>query len=358
MTDVHKNRWLSRGLIALGVVGIAVLVWLTLRPSGMPAGIVSGNGRIEAVEIDIAAKMPGRIADITVNEGQFVRQGQVVATMDTDALQAQLAQARAQLAQASNAIQISEAQVLQRQSDKAFAQATVRQREAELNVARKRLARSSTLSKEGATPMQERDNDQAAVEGASAAVAAAEAQVAAVDSAIRAARSQVVGAGTNVDATRATIDRIMADINDSVLRAPRAGRIQYRIAQPGEVVAAGGRVLTLIDPSDVTMVFFLPEAVAGRVALGDEARIVLDALPDRYVPARISFVADVAQFTPKSVETSSEREKLMFRVKARIDPDLLRRHLTLVKTGVPGVAYVRIDPNVPWPAKLSNVVKD
>ncbi|WP_334655706.1 HlyD family secretion protein [Sphingomonas panaciterrae] len=358
MSKLRDNRWISRGLIALAIVGVGVLLWLAMRPSGLSAGIVSGNGRIEAVEIDIAAKMPGRLRDITVSEGQFVRQGQIVATMDTDALQAQLAQARAQLAEATNAIQITEAQVLQRQSDKAFAQATVRQREAELNVARKRLGRSSTLAKEGATPVQERDNDQAAVEGASAAVAAAQAQVAAVDSAIRAARSQVVGAGTNVEATRATIDRIMADINDSVLRAPRAGRIQYRIAQPGEVVAAGGRVLTMIDPSDVSMVFFLPETVAGRVALGDEARIVLDALPDRYVPARISFVADVAQFTPKTVETSSEREKLMFRVKARIDPDLLRRHVNLVKTGVPGVAYVRIDPGVPWPASLSRVVRD
>lgn len=358
MSKLRDNRWISRGLIALAIVGVGVLLWLAMRPSGLPAGIVSGNGRIEAVEIDIAAKMPGRLRDITVSEGQFVRQGQIVATMDTDALQAQLAQARAQLAEATNAIQITEAQVLQRQSDKAFAQATVRQREAELNVARKRLGRSSTLAKEGATPVQERDNDQAAVEGASAAVAAAQAQVAAVDSAIRAARSQVVGAGTNVEATRATIDRIMADINDSVLRAPRAGRIQYRIAQPGEVVAAGGRVLTMIDPSDVSMVFFLPETVAGRVALGDEARIVLDALPDRYVPARISFVADVAQFTPKTVETSSEREKLMFRVKARIDPDLLRRHVNLVKTGVPGVAYVRIDPGVPWPASLSRIVRD
>lgn len=124
------------------------------------------------------------------------------------------------------------------------------------------------------------------------------------------------------------------------------------MAQPGEVVAGGGRVLNLVDLADVYMTFFLPETVAGQVGLGTEVRIVLDAAPDYIVPAKVSFVADVAQFTPKTVETQSERQKLMFRVKARIDPDLLRRHIRQVKTGLPGMAYVRIDPKVPWPAKL------
>ncbi|MFZ3483351.1 HlyD family secretion protein [Sphingomonas sp. 3-13AW] len=358
MKEIHSRTWRNRILVAAVILTGALLLWLVLRPSGTPSGIVSGNGRIEAVEVDISAKMPGRIRDILVNEGQFVKAGQTVAIMDTDGLNAQLAEARAQLAQAANAVRITETQVVQRESDRAFAEATVLQRAAELNAARKRLARSTTLAREGATPVQERDNDEAAVEGASAAVQAAKAQVAAVDAAISATRSQVVGAGTNVEAARATIDRIMADIRDSDLRAPRSGRIQYRVAQPGEVVGAGGRVLTMADLSDVSMVFFLPETVAGRVGLGSEVRILLDALPDRAIPARVSFVADVAQFTPKTVETESERQKLMFRVKARIDPALLQRHLTLVKTGLPGTAYIRLDPNVPWPEKLSRVVRE
>jgi HlyD family secretion protein len=243
--------------------------------------------------------------------------------------------------------------VAQRQSERAAALAAVRQREAELNAARKRLARSETLAREGATAVQERDDDQAQVEGATAAVEAARAQMAAVDAAIGTARSQVIGARSNVDAARATIERIEADIRDSDLRAPVAGRVQYRVAQPGEVVAGGGRVLNLVNLGDVYMTFFLPETVAGRVALGSEVRIVLDAAPDYVVPARVSFVADVAQFTPKTVETASERQKLMFRVKARIDPALLERHITQVKTGLPGMAYVRTDREAQWPAKLT-----
>jgi HlyD family secretion protein len=347
------RRWLIRGGIAVAVVVAAFLVWQLVKPGDLPEGIVSGNGRIEAVEIDVSAKAPGRIREIVADEGDFVKAGQVVAHMDTDVLIAQRAAAEAQLAQAQNAIQIAESQVAQRQSERAAAFATTRQREAELNAARKRLARSETLAREGATPVQERDDDRARVEGAQAAVEAARAQVAAVDAAIRTAQSQIIGARSNVDAVRATISRLQADIADCDLKAPSDGRVQYRIAQPGEVVAGGGRVLNLVNLSDVYMTFFLPETVAGRVGLGSEVRIVLDAAPDFVIPAKVSFVADVAQFTPKTVETESERQKLMFRVKARIDPALLNRHIRQVKTGLPGMAYVRTDRDAEWPAKLT-----
>lgn len=353
MKTMLQNKWVIRGGIAAAILAAGIVSWLLLRPAELPEGIVSGNGRIEATEIDISAKTPGRIADILADEGDLIRAGQVVAHMDVDVLNAQRAEAQAQLAQARTAVETAQSQVAQRQSERAAAVATVRQREAELNAARKRLARSETLAREGATSVQERDDDQAQVEGASAAVEAARAQLAAIDAAIGTARSQVIGARSNVDAALATIERIEAEIHDSALRAPVGGRVQYRVAQPGEVVAGGGRVLNLVDLTDVYMTFFLPETVAGRVALGSEARIVLDAAPDFVIPARISFVADVAQFTPKTVETESERQKLMFRVRAQIDPALLERNITQVKTGLPGVAYVRIDPNVAWPDELA-----
>ncbi|EPR10992.1 glycoside hydrolase family 43 [Sphingobium indicum IP26] len=353
-----QKTWLVRGGIAVAAIAAAFLLWQVLKPSELPEGIVSGNGRIEAVEMDVSAKSPGRIRDIVVDEGAFVKAGQVVAHMDIDVLNAQKAEAEAQLAQTQNAIQIAESQVAQRQSERAAALAAVRQREAELNAARKRLARSETLAREGATAVQERDDDQAQVEGATAAVEAAKAQLAAVDAAIGTARSQVIGARTNVEAARATIQRIEADIRDSDLRAPTDGRVQYRVAQPGEVVAGGGRVLNLVNLGDVYMTFFLPETVAGRVALGTDVRIVLDAAPDYVIPAKVSFVADVAQFTPKTVETESERQKLMFRVKARIDRKLLERNITQVKTGLPAMAYVRLDRAAPWPEKLAQTVKE
>jgi HlyD family secretion protein len=166
----------------------------------------------------------------------------------------------------------------------------------------------------------------------------------------------VVDAEAAVDAARAAIESISADINDAVLTAPRAGRVQYRVAQPGEILPSGGRVLNLVDVGDVYMTFFLPTAQAGRVAMGTEVRIVLDAVPQYVIPAKVSFVADVAQFTPKTVETEEERQKLMFRVKAQISPELLRQYIQYVKTGLPGVAYVKLDPEAEWPAQLREVV--
>ena len=167
-----------------------------------------------------------------------------------------------------------------------------------------------------------------------------------------AAQAQVTGADSAVVAAQATVQRIAAELDDSTLLAPRDGRVQFRLAQPGEVLGAGGKVLNVVDLADVYMSFFLPETVAGRVALGSEVRIVLDAAPQFVIPAKVSFVSATAQFTPKTVETASERQKLMFRVKAQIDPQLLQKHLTQVKTGLPGQAWVLAEPGAQWPAHL------
>lgn len=350
-----KSRlWLRRIVGCLAVVVIATLfAWqFYFKGSGDHESIVRGNGRIEATEINVAAKLAGRIKTILVHEGDFVTAGQVVAQMDTDVLQAQLRQAEAQWRQAQNGVATARSRLAQRESEKAAAQAAVLQREAELNAAKRRAGRTSVLAREGGVSRQEADDDLARVQSYEAAVSAARAQVAASEAAISTARSEVLGAESAVEAAIATCERIKADIADSDLKAPRDGRVQYRVAQPGEVLAAGGRVLNLVDLSDVYMTFFLPTAAAGRVPLGCEVHLVLDAAPQYVVPAQVTFVADVAQFTPKTVETAIEREKLMFRIKAHIPPDLLRAHIMRVKTGLPGMAYVRLDPQTQWPDHL------
>jgi HlyD family secretion protein len=246
----------------------------------------------------------------------------------------------------------AEAQVAARKSDTAAAEALVVQRESELDAARRRLDRTTSLVDKHAISEQTLDDDRANLRSADAARTAAIAQVEAARAAIHAAESAVTGAKSGVIASEASTARIEADIQDSHLKAPRAGRVQYRIAQPGEVVAAGGKVLNMVDLSDVYMTFFLPETVVGKVALGSEVGLILDAAPQYVIPARVSYVASTAQFTPKTVETQSERQKLMFRVKARLDPDLLRKNIKLVKTGLPGIAWLKIDRNAVWPEDL------
>lgn len=326
-----KRIWLV--VAAIAVVAVVVVLWLGLQGkiqtpitgllnnNSLPETIVSANGRLEATEIDVATKLAGRVAEVLAREGDIVKAGAVVARLDTASLQAQLRQAQAELERA--------------RKDREYSQAIVSQRESEKEYADNELQRHQTLEKRSFAAQDQVDQARTAARTAEAALQAARVKVAETDAAIQAAQAQ--------------IDRIAADIDDSALKAPRRGRVLYRLAEPGEVLGAGGKLLTLLDLTDVYMVLFLPETVAGRVAIGTESRLILDAGPEYVVPAHVSFVAARAQFTPKQVETRSEREKLVFRVKARIDPELLERYEPLVKTGLPGVAYVRLDSETSWP---------
>lgn len=340
-------------VLAVAVIAAAGFAWSRLRAPAVEQGLTRGNGRIEATEVDIATKLAGRVDALLVAEGQFVKAGQPLARMVASSLQAQRAEALARRQQTLHGVAGAQAQVALRESDQQAVQAQVQQREVELDAAQRRLARSETLAREGASSGQELDDDRARVRSAEATLAAARAQLKAAAAAVAAVRTQVTAAQSEVAAADAAVARIDADLADSTLVAPRDGRVQYLVAQPGEVLAGGGKVLNLVDLSDVSMSFFVPETLAGRIALGSEVRIVLDAAPRFVIPAKVSFVASVAQFTPKTVETESERQKLMFRVKARIAPELLERRLDQVKTGLPGVAWLKTDPSAAWPERLT-----
>ncbi|MBB3810219.1 HlyD family secretion protein [Pseudochelatococcus contaminans] len=355
--SLHSRRWLLAGVVVVaGFVGYQI--WQHSTADGLPEGIASGNGRLEAVEIDISAKTAGRLQDILVREGDFVTSGQVLAQMDITQLSAKKREAEAQLRRAEIGIHTAKSLVTQREAEHETAQAVIEQRQAELDATESKLARSEQLIRNNTVSQQVLDDDRAAQRGATAALSASRASLAASEAAIGASKAQVIDAEVAVDAAKAAIESLQADIDDSTLRAPRDGRVQYRVAQPGEVLSSGGRVVNMVDVSDVFMTFFLPTQQAGRIALGTDVRLVMDAAPNVAIPAKVSFVSDVAQFTPKTVETEVEREKLMFRVRAQIPPELLRQYLEHVKTGLPGMAYVRLDPDAPWPDFLeANVIQ-
>lgn len=353
MKQINK-KWI---IIAVVVVAIGFILWQQFKPDGYGSDFTSGNGRIEATEINISAKLAGRIEKINVDEGDFVKAGQPLVVMQTDTLQAQLNEAQAQYRQALSNEATSRAQVALKMSDKVAALAGVTQRESDLDIANKHLERTKALYQKGAISVQQFDDDTAKVNSAKPALDSAKSQVTAADAAIEAAQAGVESAKSAINVAQANINQIQADIDDSTLTAPVDGRIQYRIAQPGEVLPSGGKVLNLVNLSDVYLTFFLPETIAGKVGIGDEVRLVLDALPNKAISAKISFVSSVAQFTPKTVETKDERQKLMFRVKAQLSPELLKCYITHVKTGLPGVAWVRLDPNTEWPSGLSDVAK-
>lgn len=349
---MNIKRWALRLGVLAALAVTAAYFWQQHNGKVALEHIASGNGRIEAVEIDIAARQAGRIEAVVVREGELVRTGQVLARMDTESLQAQLRQAEARMRQAEDAVGTARSQLAQRESEKAAVQALVVQRQTELAGVQRRAQRFVDLRRQAYISQQQLDDQTEAVDRAVAVLAAARAQVAASEAAIAAARNLIRGSESAVEAARAETARIRTDIEDSALKAPRDGRVQVIVARPGEVVGGGGRVLNLVDLKDVYMTFFLPTRAVGRVAVGGEARLVLDAAPQYVIPARISFVADVAQFTPKTVETQVEREKLMFRVRAQVAPELLEKHQAQVKTGLPGMAHVKLDPTAPWPPQL------
>jgi HlyD family secretion protein len=310
-------------LLTLAVGGYAY--WQHDQSSRTRDGLATANGRIEVTRVDIASKLPGRVSEIAVYEGDSVQKGALIARLDTAELRAQLAGAKA-------AVQRALASAGRAEADIAI-------REAEHNLAEIEMQRAVDLEQRAA--------------GTRAELERRRAQHVVTAANIQGARAALAEAKAAQQAAEAQVAQIKAMLEDSELHTPVSGRVEYKLVQPGEVVAAGGRLVTILDLTDVFMTIFLPTGEAGRVALGSEARIVLDAVPDAVFPASVSFVAAEAQFTPKTVETMNEREKLMYRVKLAVDPRLLDTYRDYVKAGLTGNAYVQVRASATWPTRLA-----
>jgi HlyD family secretion protein len=323
----RRRRWERLALVLLVLLAAGIGgggYWWTHRGPLLSPGIAWSNGRLEADEVDIATKFPGRIAQVLAEEGDKVKAGQVVAKMDTRDLEAQLARAEAQIAQAQHSI--------------AVARANLAQQKSQLVLSGQELQRARSLVPRGFETREVLDQRESQYNTAIAAYEATQAQIDAATAAL--------------DAAKHDAELVRVNIADNTLVAPKDGPIQYRLANIGEVLGIGGKVFTMLDASYVYMDIFLPTEEAGRVVLGADARIVLDALPNLPIPAKVSFVASQNQFTPKTVETKSERDKLMFRIRVRIDSVWLRSRVGQVRSGLPGVAYVLIDAHTQWPMTL------
>ncbi|AKQ57292.1 HlyD family secretion protein [Bordetella hinzii] len=309
-------------LLALAAAGA---IWVNqYRAQDMPQNIGNANGRLEVGRIDIATKYAGRLQELLVREGDGVAGGQVLARLDTTELRAQLAAAQAAQGRADQAV--------------ARAQAETEARQAREKLAQIELKQTQGLRSDALVSHIELQRRQLSLQGESAGLAAA-----------GAALGEAKAAGLEA---QAQIARVKSVIDDMDLRAPVAGRIEYRVVEVGAVLPAGGRVLTLLNTSDIYMTVFWPARVAGRLRVGQEARIVLDGVPGAVFPAKVGFVAAEAQFTPKYVETVNERDKLMYRVKLQVPVDLANRYATLLKGGMTGNGYVNLQADAAWPAEL------
>ncbi|MEX5579059.1 HlyD family secretion protein [Pseudophaeobacter sp. A-200-2] len=324
---MFSSRWIIAGIAVLAAG--AGLYYYTANGNGeLPYGITSGNGRIEAVQVDISSRIAGRVATVEVKEGDLVETGQLVATIETRELEAQLSRAKAEYASVESQV--------------AAAEAAIAQAEARLLLADQELERTRELVSRGVATAETLD------------VRLSDHKVAEAN--LTVAKASLLSQQRAVDAARFAIEEVQTYLDDARLTAPTLGRVLYRLTEPGEVIGAGGRVLTMVDLTEVYLEFFLPATEAHLLSIGSEARIRLD-IADVVIPAKVSFVSPVSQFTPKQVETASERQDLMFRVRVRVPQPLVEANIDLVKTGIRGVAYVRLaSETLPdWPEFLNNI---
>ena len=314
-------------------VAVALAAFIGFRywqksKTALPEGIASGNGRLEAKLVDVAAKEPLRVKEILVDEGALVKPGQVLVRLDTATLESQLEEAKAGVEAAHEKLALAKASIVKQKS--------------QIKLADIEVVRAQNLVKQGAGSQRELDVRKTHVETTRASLAEAEAS-------LQTAVQQVEVAKANAATMQTRID-------DATLKSPVTGRVLYRLAEPGEVLAPGGKALTVVNLEDIYMEIFLPSEQAASVKVGAEGRITLDYDAARAVAANVSFVSPEAQFTPKQVETQSEREKLMFRVKIRVPKEMAGQYVEQIKTGVRGVGYVKINESAVWPDRLQNLL--
>jgi HlyD family secretion protein len=315
-------------LVLIGLVGAGSAAawrsWKLSQANALPTGIVSGNGRIESIQVDVAAKYGGRIKEILAREGDLVEEGQVLVKMDTNELEAELEKDKAKLAESEQAA--------------AEVKTEITKDDSQLKLAEQEFNRSKNLMARKVVSQEEFDRYKTRLETAKAS--------------LDGSNAKLKTANQSTSAAAAQVKRTQVQIDDATLKSPVKGRVLYRLAEPAEVVPLGGKVLTLINLGDVYMEMYLPAQEAARVKIGADARIVLDARPEYAAQAKVSYVSPEAQFTPKQVETHSERDKLMFRIKLQVPPEIVLPYIERIKTGVRGMGYVRLDDTVGWPEFL------
>lgn len=360
----RRQQLLTAAGVAVAAAGLAGWLWLG-RSSPGPLRL---SGRIEGYETDLGARIGGRVAEVTVREGERVKPGQLLVRLDDDEVrarlrgaQARLAAARQQLNQARSQVDVLDSQIResrltvaqaeqdnlgrveQARANLASAEAQLAQAEAQQRLAKVTLGRTASLVREGAASPQSLDQDRTALETAEAVVNAQRRQVEAARGAvalaastglnpsIRSAQLEALGeqrqralagvraAESDVRSAQAAEQQVKAEAAYLTIRSPLAGVVISRSVEPGAVVASGRTLLTLLDPATVYLRGFMPQGDIGRVRLGQRARIFLDSDPSRPLAARVAEVDAQASFTPETIYFQRDRVRQVFGLKLAIE---------------------------------------
>ena len=286
----------------------------------LPDYIIYGNGRIEGRETQIATKFSGKVEEIFTEEGQEVKKDQILMKIDSRSMEAQLESMKSQSEQILKEIDSVNAEIKLINSD--------------IKLYSKDVDRIKKLVKDDFASEAQYDQKINMLEKSKASFAGAEAKKEALQNSYK--------------ATLADIKSLEIDIGDMTIHAPSDGLITYRLAELGEILQSGQSVFVMINPDELYMTLYANQLKSGKIKIGDKGFIKVDALPDKVFDAYVSFISSEAEFTPKEVETRSERQKLVFRLKLNVKDNSKRT----LKVGMPGMGYVKIDDSKDWPKEI------
>lgn len=361
-----SNKFMGPVLIAIAAAVIVIGFFYYLSTSRkLPDGLIAASGRVEGERIIAAAKYPGRISKILAKEGDSVNAGAVVAQLEDDSFQAKTEQARQALnateaqwkaAQANleiaqkevpMGVAVADAGVSQAQA--AYAKASAVEQQAKLDAGRHQdLFERGVIEKhryEQATlAWQVAQSDVKAAQEALHRAQQGYAQANLGNDKVKAKQNEVDALRAQRDRAAAAVTEASSVLNDLVIKSPASGVVLSRLREPGEVVMPGGAVLEMVDLDQLHLKVYVPESRIGQLRLGLPARIYTDAQPDQYYEAKVSYIASRAEFTPKEVQTTDERVKLVYAVKLSIlkNPD---HRLT---PGIPADAVIRWKEDTAW----------
>lgn len=314
-----KHKWILVPVVLVLLAGASYALVLMLAPPQLPEGIVYGNGHIEGTDVRVSAEVAGRVLTTSMVEGDVVEKGSILATLDDAGFQQQLDRAKAEVRAVEEQHTSTEGEL-----------STWRHH---LSTAEDNLERISNLRDQDIVPQQQLDDAEDRYKEAQGHIETLEAALDRISAQLEAAQSSVELAQLQLDKT--------------TIRAPLTATVLVKAIEEGEFATPGQPIAVLVDLRAMKLKVYVPENEAGKVKLGDPARVHVDAFPDRYFEAHVTEIDQEAQFTPKDIHVPAERTRMVFGIELGLDnPD------GVLKPGMPADAWIRWRSDISWPDTL------
>ena len=313
----------------------ALYVYLGAAPERAAESTLKLSGNIEAHESVVSFKVQGRIVELPVEEGRYVKQGEPLARLDDDDYRQQVsvdeATVRSREAELDLALAGSRVQEIK------VAKQTLYEAQVDLDLQRREFRRRQALLSEQGISQEDLDTAATDLKRAQATYERAKQNY---DQIVEGTRKEQIAVNrANLQLAREMLEMSRVKLGYTVLRAPTSGVVLVRQAELGEVVVPGTPVVTIADLDHLWLRGYISETDLGRIRWGQQATVHTDTFPNSTYPGRVSFISSEAEFTPKSVETHKERVTLVYRVK--IDLDNPNHEL---KPGMPADAVIEVAP--------------